>query len=98
MVGEGVVHGLSVVRRGKDSEKSHRRIQVMEIFCHAVFGHGLVELGEVAFLAALAAGGHLLPHALVVRIEVVFQDSTIKSSQHHVGCSIERVFIILKTP
>lgn len=47
MVGEGVVHGLSVVRCGKDSEKSRWGVQVMQIFCHAVFGHGLVKLGEV---------------------------------------------------
>ena len=32
VVGEGVVHGLSVVRCGKDSEKSRRGVQVMQIF------------------------------------------------------------------
>lgn len=32
VVGEGVVHGLSVVGCGKDSEKSRRGVQVMQFF------------------------------------------------------------------
>ena len=83
VVGEGVVHGLSVVRCGKDSEKSRRSIQVMQIFCHAVFAYGLVELGEVAFRAALAAVGHLLPHALVV---VILNYNTLKAAAKRDGC------------
>lgn len=83
MVGDGASHGLSVVGCDKDSEKSRWGVQVMQIFCHAVVGHGLVKLGEVAFRAALAAVGHLLPHAPVV---VILNYNTLKAAAKRDGC------------
>ena len=67
VVFQGIVHGASsVVVRGKDSKQSSTGGQIMQLFCHAIFGNGFIKRREIAFRAGSGTIAEGLHHALAV--------------------------------